>query len=295
MLAECGSRTCGESHVVTSPWLLSNWICALRWATWPATILWGASFPWRSRESAGWDRIPDDGWDGIYAANTLGRLSGAIGCSMVLIPCLGTQHVPADSAGISGLAAMIAFCILFLAPNHPGQLRPDDFVLRRECSDWTSLLAVAEYGSAAISHPRSSWRSDRVWPLPATKSSVAPLSTWRGHECVGAVTELSSGVRNSTSAARLKRPPNRRTCDCSACWDSCRPCCTQTAVGAGRRLWRRRNGRLVPCASDVERIIICEIEPLIPQVVARYFGKENYDVVRDHASGSPMTTPETTL
>ena len=32
---------------------------------------------------------------------------------------------------------------------------------------------------------------------------------------------------------------------------------------------------------DVERIVICEIEPLIPQVVAEYFRIENYDVVND--------------
>jgi spermidine synthase len=29
----------------------------------------------------------------------------------------------------------------------------------------------------------------------------------------------------------------------------------------------------------IERITLCEIEPLIPKVVARYFGEENYDVV----------------
>jgi spermidine synthase len=31
----------------------------------------------------------------------------------------------------------------------------------------------------------------------------------------------------------------------------------------------------------VERIVICEIEPLIPKVVARYFSEENHDVVKD--------------
>jgi spermidine synthase len=31
----------------------------------------------------------------------------------------------------------------------------------------------------------------------------------------------------------------------------------------------------------IERIVICEIEPLIPQVVAQYFGRENYNVVKD--------------
>jgi len=32
---------------------------------------------------------------------------------------------------------------------------------------------------------------------------------------------------------------------------------------------------------EVERIVICEIEPLIPRVVARYFDAENYDVLND--------------
>src|SRR5258706_15543044 len=31
----------------------------------------------------------------------------------------------------------------------------------------------------------------------------------------------------------------------------------------------------------VKRIVICEIEPLIPPMVAPYFSKENYDVVHD--------------
>jgi spermidine synthase len=32
---------------------------------------------------------------------------------------------------------------------------------------------------------------------------------------------------------------------------------------------------------DIERIVICEIEPLIPKAIAPYFTKENYDVVHD--------------
>jgi spermidine synthase len=32
---------------------------------------------------------------------------------------------------------------------------------------------------------------------------------------------------------------------------------------------------------DIQRIVICEIEPLIPQVVSQYFGKQNYNVVND--------------
>jgi spermidine synthase len=32
---------------------------------------------------------------------------------------------------------------------------------------------------------------------------------------------------------------------------------------------------------DVEKVVICEIEPLIPQVVAEFFKEENYNVLRD--------------
>jgi spermidine synthase len=32
---------------------------------------------------------------------------------------------------------------------------------------------------------------------------------------------------------------------------------------------------------EIERIVICEIEPLIPQKIASYFSKENYDVLKD--------------
>jgi spermidine synthase len=57
---------------------------------------------------------------------------------------------------------------------------------------------------------------------------------------------------------------------------------------------------------SVKRIVICELEPLVPQVVARHFKKENYDVLReDRPAGFPevevvyddarhyvLTTPE---
>src|SRR5262249_16524075 len=39
-------------------------------------------------------------------------------------------------------------------------------------------------------------------------------------------------------------------------------------------------GSFVP-HPDVERIVICEIEPLVPQVVATHFAKENHNVLRD--------------
>ena len=51
---------------------------------------------------------------------------------------------------------------------------------------------------------------------------------------------------------------------------------------------------------DVQRIVICEIEPLVPPVTSRYFDNENYDVLHDSrtevvyedARNYILTTPE---
>ncbi|HEY7091417.1 MAG TPA: fused MFS/spermidine synthase, partial [Tepidisphaeraceae bacterium] len=58
-------------------------------------------------------------------------------------------------------------------------------------------------------------------------------------------------------------------------------------------------GSFVP-HPDVKRIVLCEIEPLIPEVVAKYFSEQNYDVVtdprvqivNDDARHFVLTTPE---
>jgi spermidine synthase len=52
---------------------------------------------------------------------------------------------------------------------------------------------------------------------------------------------------------------------------------------------------------DVKRIVVCEIEPLVPPTTARYFGQENYhvlqdprtEVIYDDARSYLLTTPET--
>jgi spermidine synthase len=40
---------------------------------------------------------------------------------------------------------------------------------------------------------------------------------------------------------------------------------------------------------DVERIVVCEIEPLIPRVVAQHFGPQNYDLMKGIEQANPRT------
>ena len=68
------------------------------WVVLPAALMWGASFPLALSAAArtqggGPDSDPDAGrWvGGLYAANTLGSILGALGFSLALVPILGTQ------------------------------------------------------------------------------------------------------------------------------------------------------------------------------------------------------------
>ena len=91
---------------------------------------------------------------------------------------------------------------------------------------------------------------------------------------------MESGV--STSAARRKPPPFRRICGSSGCLDTSPLCCildlrSVLVVGCGAGVTA---GSFV-LYPEVERIVICEIEPLIPEEVTKFFKQANYDVVHD--------------
>ena len=95
-----------------------------------------------------------------------------------------------------------------------------------------------------------------------------------------AVTETTEGVRKFHVSGKVEASRARRTCGCSACSGTSRPCCTRAPFGADRGLRGRRHGGFVGPPRH-RRIVICEIEPFIPRVVARYFGSENHGVVDD--------------
>src|SRR5580692_7666708 len=62
------------------------------WAIFPATLFWGASFPFAFAAAAARGRDSATTVGGIYAANTAGAIFGALMASLVLIPSVGTQN-----------------------------------------------------------------------------------------------------------------------------------------------------------------------------------------------------------
>jgi spermidine synthase len=247
------------------------------WAILPAACLWGASFPLALAAIASPDDDPGRLVSRVYAANTAGAIVGAAAFSILILPWGGSQQAQRWLIVVSAMSGLIA-------------LAGDTFGIARSRGKPVMFNFVPMAIAVAIAIV-SGWA---VPPLPGLLIAYGrELSVWvktppavryaaEGLNASVAVTEWPSGVRNfhvsgkieaSTAARdmRLQRMlghlpalihPNPRSV---------------LIVGFGAGVTA---GSFVLYPS-IERIVVCEIEPLIPRVVSTYFQKQNYDVLHD--------------
>jgi spermidine synthase len=252
------------------------------WAILPPTILWGASFPLALAAVA--SREQDSGRlvGRVYAANTVGAILGAIGFSLFLIAWVGTRHAQQLLIGLSTLAALLMFAP-FLWP-----LRANNWPNREPKKPASRIAGASLLLSAMGCAAWLAWTIPEIpWGLVAygrhlsTKSGEGNvLFIGEGMNASVAVTELSSGVRNFHVSGKVEassEPQDMRL---------------QRMLGHLPALIhpKPRSVLIVGCGAgvtagsfvvhpEIEKIVICEIEPLIPRAVAQFFTKENHDVI----------------
>jgi spermidine synthase len=118
--------------------------------------------------------------------------------------------------------------------------------------------------------------------LPGHESGWKKLYMGEGMNSSVAVTELAGGVRNFHVSGKIEASTERDDMRLQRLLAHI-PALVHPkprsvlVVGFGAGV---TSGSFV-VHPEVERIVICEIEPLVPQAVAPYFTKENYDVVHD--------------
>ena len=78
------------------------------WAIFPATLLWGASFPLALAAAAEPGEDPAKLSGEVYAANTAGSIVGALAFSLFLIPDLGTRGSQQLLIGLAAAGAIAA-------------------------------------------------------------------------------------------------------------------------------------------------------------------------------------------
>jgi spermidine synthase len=252
-----------------SPWYTFQLdLTRCTWMVLPAACLWGASFPLALASAAQRGDDPARLVSGVYAANTVGAIAGALGFSLVLVPTVGTQDAQRWIIGFAALAAMAMFGIgrvttrrivslaatvvlaigaIFVTPAVPPLL----VAYGRYMITWLGQVEVLYVGEGMNS-------SVAVTTLNSTGATQFHVS--------GKVeaSTLAQDMRLQRMLAHLPAlvHPNPRSV---------------LVVGFGAGVTA---GSFVPYP-EVQRLTICEIEPLIPKVVSHYFTRENNDVLND--------------
>jgi spermidine synthase len=253
------------------------------WAILPATILWGASFPLALAAVAARGQDPGRLVGRVYAANTVGAIIGALLASLVLIAWIGTQHAQQVLIGVAAFSgALMLVTTLWTNPqesNATGSSAPGTGSLATIIS---LLIAVAAAAALVATVPPVPWKlialgrymitygddRDLLYVGEGMNSSVAVTKM---HDDGSRNFHVSGKVEASTDPQdmRLQRMlghlpalihPNPRSVLVVGCG---------AGVTAGSFL----------TYPEVTNITICELEPLIPKVVAHYFNEENYGVV----------------
>jgi spermidine synthase len=271
----------------TSPWLNFQLdLARCIFAVFPATLLWGASFPLALTAAGSGAADPGRLVGGVYAANTVGAIAGAVGFSLVIIPMAGTQDAQRLLAGLSLSAGLLALGPA-LRTVRVGSRRSGSTakVPRRRASLFrlSSVLIAAAAGCWLIGLiPKTPWELIAYGRnLPSKAGREKSLYAGEGASASVAVAEADktrvfyiSGraeASNSTQDMRMERMLGHLPALLHGTPRSV------LVVGCGAGVTA---GAFVP-HPGVRRIVICEIEPLVPRVVARYFARENQGVLDD--------------
>lgn len=301
-----------------SPWItLQLDLVRCLWAVLPAACLWGASFPLALAAVASPTQDFGVVVGRVYAANTAGAIVGAVAFGTILIGAIGTQRsqqLLMLLTAVSGLAMLVPaiWQRTSLSPfSDPSTEAPllagsvlkpglDNSGVQKFSADCprpetvslifrrlTCLFAVICATGLALILIRS------IPPVPAALvacgrnlptdgQSDVVLFQGEGLNSSVAVSLLLDGTRSYTVSGRVEAssaPSDMRM---------------QKMLGHIPALLhpKPRSALVVGCGAgvtagsltthpDIERIVICEIEPLVPRYIATYFRDENYDVVND--------------
>ncbi len=260
-----------DAMLSTSPWYTFQLdLVRCLWTILPAAFLWGVSFPLALGAVVSPGKDPGRLVGGVYAANTLGAIVGALGVSLWLVPWIGTQNsqrVLLMASALSGLIVLLPY-----AWNR----RSKALLLGLLASlGVAELLAwsvhpipgeVIAYGRRITS---STGQSEILYTAEGRNSSIV-ITRWNDQSIEICV---NGHVEATTTPFDMKL--QRMVGHLPAILHPKPKSILGIGFGAGVSA-----GTFTRYPS-VEKITICEIEPLIPGISTRFFGEQNYHVAND--------------
>lgn len=245
----------------------------------PGALLWGLSFPLAVAAAVRPGSDAGTAVARVYAANTFGAVAGAVLTPLALIPVMGThgaERLLIVASAVSGGVALLPLARWTRAGLAPAVPRVGRIGLL--------LLALAMTGAVAA--------AARLPQAPVGLVAWGRLFPWFGEPValyVGegvnasiAVTEESNGWRNFHVSGKVEastEPQDMRLQRLLGHLGGLmhdRPA-SVLVVGFGAGV----TAGALSIHPAVERMVICELEPLIPRVVSRYFADANYGVATD--------------
>jgi spermidine synthase len=243
----------------------------------PATALWGASFPLALAAVATRGQEPGHLAGGINAANTIGAIAGALVFGLAMIPMVGTSISQQILAGLAGCAALLIFGTHSATAKRKERGAAHAVVATAVIAGLVLLAiqGVPPVSGIVIANGRHAHKLDLVleeilFVGEGRSSSIAvidsPSSKSRSIHVGGKV--MASTVPEDMRLQRMMGHlpallhPNPKTA---------------LVVGFGTGITA---GSLL-LHPEIERVVICEIEPLMLEAGGQFFASENYDVVDD--------------
>jgi spermidine synthase len=257
--------------LTVSPWYIFQLdMVRCLWAILPPTILWGASFPLALAAAASSDGNSTRVVGSVYAANTFGAIIGALVVSLILIPQIGTQQTQRV------LLALAAISSLFVLVPH---------ILKYKSLAITAVLAASMVVAGFLV-----WNLDpipgeliaygRRMAISAGKSRV--LKTVEGINSSVAITQWNDGafevdvnghVEATTEPYDMKLQrmvghlagllhPNPKSV---------------LGIGFGAGV----SAGTFTTYPGIQKITVCEIEPVIPPTSTEFFYAQDYNVLHN--------------
>ncbi|HYT65662.1 MAG TPA: fused MFS/spermidine synthase [Vicinamibacterales bacterium] len=259
--------------ITTDPWFnfQLDFVRCL-WVVLPGSILWGASFPLALASLASRGQDPARLVGGVYAANTVGAIVGSLCASLLLIVWLGSQHATQLMILISALSGLLVL-------STGGTEEP------------AGRMQFAGTATIIIAAALAGLLSRTVHPIPGIFAAYGRYTATRlgqadviymgeGWNATVAVTRLPGGILNYHNAGKVQassEPQDMRLQRMLGHMTTLIPRQTKKVlvIGCGAGV----TAGAVSIDPAVEHQTIAEIEPLVPKVVAKYFGDHNFHVV----------------
>jgi spermidine synthase len=234
----------------------------------PPTIFWGASFPLACAAA----RQPGDDSGrvvgGIYAANTLGAIAGALGVSLVLVPWIGTQQTGRlllAVAAVSGWVVLVPHLRVRPSWQLAGVLAASLVV----AAGLMWKMHAIPGGVIAYGRRMASWGGTVLYTAEGINSSVAISQSSDGQTEV----DVNGHVEATTESYDMKL--QRMVGHLPALLHPDPKSVLGIGFGAGvsAGTFTRYPG--------IRKITVCEIEPVIPPTSTRYFARQDYNVLHN--------------